>query len=85
MNDQIGEIESGTVATIETINDLIGRCVRSAQLSKSMLKRGDVADAAENAGKAMMLARLAELHLIRVVERRYCVRAAEYELARAAK
>lgn len=85
MNDQIGEIESGTVSTIEMVGDLIARCVQSAQLSKSMLKRGEIADAAESAGRAMMLARLAELHLIRVVERRYCVRAAEYELARAAK
>lgn len=82
MNDQIGEIESGTAATIDVITDLLGRCVRSAQMSKALLKKGEVADAAESAGRAMMLSRLAELHLIRVVERRYCVRAAEFEIAR---
>lgn len=82
MIDQIGEIESGTVATIATINDLLSRSIRAAQMSKVLLKSESVADAAEAAGRAMMLARLAELHLIRVVERQYCLRAAEFEIAR---
>lgn len=82
MRDQIGEIESGTVATIATINDLLARSIRAAQMSKVLLKSESVADAAEAAGRAMMLARLAELHLIRVVERKYCLRAAEFEIAR---
>lgn len=82
MIDQIGEIESGTVATIATINDLLTRSIRAAQMAKATLKADSVADAAESAGRAMMLARLAELHLVRVVERRYCLRAAEFEIAR---
>jgi hypothetical protein len=82
MIDQIGEIEAGTVATIATINDLLARSIRSAQMARALLKTNEIADAADSAGRAMMLARLAELHLIRVIERRYCVRAAEFEIAR---
>lgn len=85
MSDPISEIHAGTEATIATIDDLLTRSSRAANISKAALKRKDIADAAESAGRAMMLSRLAEIHLIRVIERTYCLSAAEFEIAKLAK
>jgi hypothetical protein len=83
MSQSILEIESGTQATIETINDLLFRSIKAATLARRAVAADRMADAAEHAGRAVMLCRLAEIHSVRVVERRLCSTAARAEIARA--
>ena len=77
------DIESGTAATIETINDLLARAIKASTLAKRAVAADRMADAAEHAGRAVMLCRLAELHSVRVVERRLCSTAAKIEISKA--
>lgn len=77
------DIESGTAATLETIDDLLQRAIKSATLAKRAVAKDRMTDAAEHAGRAVMLCRLAELHSVRVVERRLCLSAAKVEIAKA--
>ena len=77
------DIESGNAATIETIEDLLQRVITAATLAKRAVSQNRMADAAEFAGRAVMLCRLAEIHSVRVVERRLCLTIAQSEIARA--
>jgi hypothetical protein len=83
MSQFILDIESGTAATIESIDDLLSRAIKASTLAKRAAAADRMADAAEHAGRAVMLCRLAELHSVRVVERRLCSTAARAEIAKA--
>jgi len=83
MSDFILDIESGTAATIEAIDDLLFRAIKASTLAKRAVAEDRMADAAEHAGRAVMLCRLAELHSVRVVERRLCSTIARAEAAQA--
>lgn len=82
MSGFILDIESGTAATIETINDLLTRSIKAATMARHAVAKDRLADACEHAGRAVMLCRLAELHSVRVVERRLCSTIAQAEIAK---